>query len=68
MDYINPVIDTPYDASESQAEQVSAHQIELDELYSIGCQYSIKDRDMMTICRMAGVSWRDLQQHQGVGA
>lgn len=39
------------------------YQDALDLLYSVGCQYSIKDADMRRLCDHCGVYWDDLQNH-----
>lgn len=67
MDYIDgePFC---YDTAESQNEAAAQHQIEMDFLYSIGCQYSIKDADMKQLCQLANVSFDELLNHQGVTA
>ena len=41
------------------------YQDALDLLYYMGCQYSIKDKDMRLLCDHMGVHWDDLQTHKG---
>ena len=55
-----------YDVEESQAECAAyeqRYQQALDLLYYMGCQYSIKDKDMRLLCDHMGVHWDDLQKH-----
>ena len=40
-----------------------SHTSALDELYSIGCKYSIKDSDMRPLCESVGVAFDDLLNH-----
>ena len=71
QDYINGFIEAfppCFDEEESQNEAAAQHQIEMDFLYSIGCQYSIKDADMKQLCQLANVSFDELLNHQGVTA
>lgn len=39
------------------------YQDALDLLYYVGCQYSVKDKDMRLLCDHMGVYWEDLQKH-----
>lgn len=39
------------------------YQDALDLLYYLGCQYSVKDKDMRLLCDHCGVYWDDLQKH-----
>jgi hypothetical protein len=39
------------------------YQDALDLLYTVGCQYNVKDADMRLICDHCGVYWEDLQTH-----
>jgi hypothetical protein len=66
MNYIDGFIDAfppCFDDEESQNEAAAQHQIEMDVLYSIGCQYSIKDADMKQLCQLANISFDELQNH-----
>jgi len=66
MDYIDGFIDAfppYYDEEESQNEAAAAHQMSLDILYHMGCQYGIKDTDMKQLCRIALIDFSELQNH-----
>jgi hypothetical protein len=39
----------------------------LDFLYCLGCEYSIKDDDMKTLCTQLGVDFNQLQNHSPKG-
>ena len=52
-----------YDAAESQNEAAAAHQMALDVLYRIGCQYDVKTADMATLCQLANIDFNELQNH-----
>jgi len=54
-----------YDAAESDAEQAASHQMALDVLYRVGCQYNVKDDDMVTLCQLANVNFNELQSYSG---
>ena len=41
------------------------YQEALDLLYCLGCEYSIKDADMRSLCDHMGVNWNDLNDHKG---
>jgi len=67
-DYLFCARVTMYDVEESQAECAAyeqRYQQALDLLYYVGCQYSIKDKDMRLLCDHMGVHWDDLQTHKG---
>jgi len=57
-----------YDTAESQDEAAASHQMALDVLYRVGCQYGVKDADMVNLCQLANVNFNELQNHSGVTA
>jgi hypothetical protein len=57
-----------YDTAESQNEAAAQHQIALDVLYRVGCQYGVKDVDMVNLCQLANVNFNELQNYAGVPA
>ena len=63
MDYIEGTVDMPYDTAESQDEAGAAHQMALDVLYRIGCQYNVQTQDMVTLCQLASIDFKELQNH-----
>lgn len=65
MDYIDGIIDAPYDTAESRAEMSAYRQTALDFLYRLGCEYSIKAQDMRKLCELACINFDDLQKHKG---
>ena len=68
MDYIDGIIDAPYDTAESRAEMSAYRQTALDFLYRLGCEYSIKAQDMRKLCELACINFDDLQRHTGATA
>ena len=50
---------------ETANEATAAHQIELDALYRIGCQYDIAQADMALLCQLAGVNIDEFMKHSG---
>lgn len=65
MDYIDGIIDAPYDTAESRAEMSAYRQTALDLFYRIGCEYNIKTSDMRKLCELACINFEDLQRHKG---
>ena len=66
MDYIDGFIEAfpqAYDEQESRSEAAAQHQIALDILYSIGCEFSIPDNKMRELCQIANISFDELQNH-----
>ena len=57
-----------YDEEEHQREKSAAHQMELDALYRIGCQYDIAKADMALLCQLANVSVQEFFNYSGVSA
>ena len=57
-----------YDSAESQDVAAAQHQIALDVLYRVGCQYGVKDADMVNLCQLANVNFNELQNYAGVPA
>ena len=68
MNYIDGFIDATYDTNESQAEAAAAHQMALDVLYRVGCQYNVKTADMVTLCQLASIDFNELQKYSGTPA
>ena len=57
-----------YDSNASIAESANQRYMQaLDLLYSIGCEYSVKDDDMRQLCLHMCVSFEDLENHQPKG-
>ena len=54
-----------YDSAESQDEAAAQHQMALDVLYRVGCQYGVKDADMVNLCQLANVNFNELQSYSG---
>ena len=50
----------------SANEATAERQMQLDILYRIGCQYSIKQADIALICQLAGIPLDELMNHSGV--
>ena len=68
MNYIAGFCDEPMSIAESQDEAAAAHQINLDLLYSIGCEYGIKDAHMQQLCAVAQINFNELQKYSGTPA
>ena len=68
MSYIDGTVDAPYDTAESQDEAGAAHQIALDVLYRIGCQYNVQTPDMVTLCQLVSIDFKELQKYSGIPA
>ena len=67
QDYINGC-EPYYDMTESQNEAAAYHQIALDALYRIGCQYSINMADSALLCQLAQIDFNELQKYSGTPA
>ncbi len=65
-DFFESLTPTFYDEEESQREAIAERQIQLDILYRIGCQYSIKQADIALICQLAGIPLDELMNYSGV--
>lgn len=52
----------------SANEATAAHQMELDALYRIGCQYDIAQADMALLCQLANVNVNEFMTYKGVPA
>ena len=65
MNYIEGTVDMPYDTAESQDEAAAAHQMALDVLYRVGCQYNVQTQDMVTLCQLASIDFKELQKYSG---
>ena len=66
MNYIDGFIEAfppCFDEEESQNEAAAQHQMALDFLYSIGCEFSIPDNKMRELCQLANISFDELQNH-----
>lgn len=57
-----------YDTAESQDEAAAAHQMALDALHRIGCQYNIATQDVVLLCQLAQINVDELMNHTGVPA
>jgi hypothetical protein len=68
MSYIDGICDAPFDTAESQDEAAAAHQMALDILYRIGCEFNIPNDKMKQLCRIALIDFNELQNHQGATA
>jgi len=40
----------------------------MDVLYRVGCQYGVKDADMVNLCQLANINFNELQNYAGVPA
>lgn len=56
------------DERESQDAAAADHQMALDVLYRVGCQYGVEDADMVTLCQLASIDFNELQNYSGVTA
>jgi hypothetical protein len=56
------------DERDSQDAAAADHQMALDVLYRVGCQYSIANADMVTLCQLASIDFDELQMYSGVTA
>ena len=63
MNYIDGIVDAPFDTAESQDEAAAAHQMDLDSLYRIGCQYGINMADSALLCQLANIDFNELKNH-----
>lgn len=68
MDYIDGIIDAPYDTAESQSEAAAHHEYSLNVLYLIGSEYGVSDSHMKLLCGLACIRFAELQKHKGVTA
>ncbi len=57
-----------YDSAESQNEAAAQKQMAMDVLYRVGCQYGVKDADMVNLCQLANINFNELQNYAGVPA
>lgn len=53
---------------ESQDAAAANHQMALDVLYHVGCQYNVKDADMRALCDLALINFNELQNYSGATA
>ena len=65
MDYIDGTVGQPFDTVESQDEAAAAHQMALDVLYRVGCQYNVQTADMVTLCQLASIDYKELSKYSG---
>jgi len=63
MSYVDGIVDQPFDTAESQDEAAAQKQMALDVLYRVGCQYGVKDADMVNLCQLANVNFNELNNH-----
>ena len=56
------------DERESQDAAAASHQMALDVLYRVGCQYDVKDADLRALCELALINFNELQNYSGVTA
>ena len=63
MNYIDGIVDAPYSTAESQDEAAAAHQMALDALHRIGCQYNIATPDVVLLCQLAQINVDELMNH-----
>ncbi len=63
MSYVDGIVDYCWDEQASQDEAAAQHQMALDVLYRVGCQYNVKDADMVNLCQLANVNFNELQNH-----
>ena len=65
MSYIDGTVDAPFDTAESQDEAAAQKQMAMDVLYRVGCQYGVKDADMVDLCQLANINFNELQSYSG---
>ena len=65
MSYVDGIVDQPFDTAESQDEAAAQHQMALDVLYRVGCQYNVAMQDMVTLCQLANINFNELQSYSG---
>ena len=51
---------------ESANEATAAHQMALDALYRIGCQYDIAQADIALLCQLSGIGVDEFLTYSGV--
>lgn len=68
MDYIDGIADAPFDLQASYDEAKAHQQMALDVLYRIGCQFDIAKQDMVVLCQLANVDYRQLETYSGTPA
>lgn len=56
------------DERDSQDAAAANHQMALDVLYRVGCQYGVEDADMRALCDLALINFNELQNYSGVTA
>ncbi len=56
------------DERESQDAAAASHQMALDVLYRVGCQYNVEDADMRVLCDLALINFNELQNYSGATA
>ena len=59
-----------FDSQERESQDAAAanHQMALDVLYRVGCQYGVEDADMRALCDLALINFNELQNYYGVTA
>ena len=65
MNYIDGFIDATFDTEESQNEAAAAHQMALDVLYRVGCQYNVDKQDMVMLCQLANINVNEFMNYSG---
>ena len=68
MSYDHDTSMEPMSSDESQAEAAAGHQVALDVLHRIGCQYNIAMPDMAALCQIATISLNELMVYTGAKA
>lgn len=67
-EYVLELQDFDSQERESQDSAAASHQMALDVLYRVGCQYNVKDADMRVLCDLALINFNELQNYSGVTA
>jgi len=64
-EYVLELQDFDNQERESQDSAAASHQMALDVLYRVGCQYNVKDADMRALCDLALINFNELQLYSG---
>jgi hypothetical protein len=68
MNYIDGIVDMPYDTAESDAEQSAERQKNLSYLYAVCMESETAYQNPVPLCMAFGVSLSDLQKYSGARA
>lgn len=68
MDYIDGIVNAPFDTAESQDEAAAERQMNLDARYRIGCQYGLSMADSALLCQLQPIDFKELCKYSGTPA